>query len=401
MPGRPAGDSTIGGRIKARRQLLGLSLRHAADRAGLSASTWSRIENGLISADNRVTLAKIAEALKCSATDLAGQPGTPMDALGAETSGAAYETIRAVIESDLRYRPTVDGPPLAELRREVDLVSDLRAKCDYLGAAQHLPAMIRGLHAASYGRERVEALRALIVATDDASFVVRYAGQPAAACLVAERAQQAAEALEDPVMLGLASWSRSHAATGCGLFERGFTIADQAARDLLPHLEQPDAAEMYGALLLQTAFASYAIGNTAEGEERIAEAERLAERTGDSNALRLMFGPTNIRLWRISVETDAGDPVQAVAIARDTNPHAVPRIARQTAFYLDTGRALAHLGKDQEAVRMLLAAERIAPQRIRNSPLAAEAARGLLERVQRNATGVELRGLCERLGIAA
>jgi transcriptional regulator with XRE-family HTH domain len=397
---QPAGAS-IGARIAARRQLLGISVRQAADRAGLNASTWSRIERGLLGADNRVTLAKIAEALKCSSVDLAGLPGTPTDAVGAETHGAAYETIRAVIESDLRYEPTVTAPPVTELQREVALIDDLRGRCDYLGAAQRLPAAIRGLHAASYGPDRTDALRSLVIATDNASFVVRYTGQPAAACLVAERAQQAADLLEDPVMLGLAAWTRSHAATGCGLYQRGLTIADRAATELRPHIERPDAGEMYGALLLQAAFASYAIGNPADADERLAEAERVAGRTGDSTALSLMFGPTNIRFWKVSIETDTGDPGEAVELAQDTNPVAVPRLSRQASFYLDTGRALAHLGRDKEAVRMLLAAERIAPQRIRNSPLATETARTLLERARRNAAGTELRGLCERLGIAA
>jgi hypothetical protein len=139
----------------------------------------------------------------------------------------------------------------------------------------------------------------------------------------------------------------------------------------------------------------------AEAETRLTEAAEIAERTGDSAALRLMFGPNNVRFWRVSMETDAGDPGLAVAVARDTNPQAVPRVSRQTMFYLDTGRALARIGKDQEAIRMLVTAERLGPQLIRNSPLAAETARALLERAHRNASGVELRGLCERLGVAA
>jgi hypothetical protein len=50
---------------------------------------------------------------------------------------------------------------------------------------------------------------------------------------------------------------------------------------------------------------------------------------------------------------------------------------------------------------MLLTAERMAPQRMRNCPMVTETARALLERARRNATGAELRGFCERLGVAA
>lgn len=38
------------------------------------------------------------------------------------------------------------------------------------------------------------------------------------------------------------------------------------------------------------------------------QASPLAERTGDSHRLGLMFGPTNIRLWQISMEVDGGEP---------------------------------------------------------------------------------------------
>jgi hypothetical protein len=72
---------------------------------------------------------------------------------------------------------------------------------------------------------------------------------------------------------------------------------------------------------------------------------------------------------------------------------------RQVFFHLDTGRALAHVRRDREAIRHLLVAERVAPQLVRASPIAAETARGLLDRAQRRAGGSELRGLCERLGV--
>lgn len=402
MARRPTPDASIGERIRARRKLLGLSVRHAADRAGIAHSTWSRIETGQNSADNRFTVAAIAEALRCPVADLTGLPATPVDQDQAETRGAIYETMRAVIDGDLRYKPiSAEVPPVPVLAREVDLVAELRAKCDYAGAGHRLPDLIRGLHAAAYGPERADALRALVLATDSASFVVRYAGHPASACLVAERAQQAAEALDDAVMLGLAAWAQAHAATGCGLYGRALTIADQAAARLQPRLAEPDAMEMYGALVLTSAFAAYASGRPADGQARLDEAETVAERTGDSAALRLMFGPTNIKFWRIAMETDGGDPGRAVEIAKSTTPTAIPRVARQASYYSDVGRALARVGQDAQAVRMLLTAERLAPQRVRNAPLTVETARALLDRAQRNAVGAELRGLCERIGLTA
>ena len=69
---------------------------------------------------------------------------------------------------------------------------------------------------------------------------------------------------------------------------------------------------------------------------------------------------------------------------------------RQVFYYADTARALAQTrGRDREAIRFLLTAERIAPQHLHASPLAQETTRSLLDR----SGGAQLRGLCERLGV--
>lgn len=401
MSRRATMDTVIGQRIRERRELAGWSIRHAADRAGIAASTWSRIEHGRVSADNRSTLAAIAQALRCPVADLTGLPADPVSRDRIETGGALYETIRAVVDADLDCRP--DGSdrafdPLPVLARELDLVCDLRARCEYVSAATRLPALIRGLHRATFGPERDRALRALVVAMDTASFVVRYAGHPGSACLVAERSRQVAETLGDPVLLGLATWSRVHAALGMGLLPRARQLAERGVHDLQDCTNAPAGAEMYGQLLMAQAFTLFVEGRTEDSLEPVAEAQAIAARTGESAALRLMFGPTNISLWRISMEAGGADPDRAVEIARHTQPQLVDSVSRQFAYYADTGRALARTGKDQDALRMLLTAERLGPQRMR-SPMIAETVRGMLDRARRGTGWTELRGLCERLGI--
>jgi transcriptional regulator with XRE-family HTH domain len=401
MSRRATLDTVVGQRIRERRELAGWSIRHAADRAGIAASTWSRIEHGRISADNRATLAAIAQALRCPVADLTGLPADPVGRDRIETGGAIYETIRAVVDVDLDCRP--DDPdrasdPLAMLARELDLVGDLRARCEYVSAATRLPTLIHGLHRAAFGPERDRALRALVVALDTASFVVRYTGHPGSACLVADRAQQAAEAAGDPVLLGLAAWTRAHAALGMGLATRAGQLAERGIRDLGGGTSAPAGAETYGQLLLTLAFAWSAQGRAADADAPLAEAAAIARRTGESTALRLMFGPTNINFWRIAMAADGEDPGYAVEVARATHPHLVDSVSRQFAFYADTGRALARIGNDREALRMLLTAERLGPQRM-HSPSIIETVRGMLDRSRRGTGWTELRGLCERLGI--
>src|SRR5919112_6805206 len=115
----------------------------------------------------------------------------------------------------------------------------------------------------------------------------------------------------------------------------------------------------------------------------------------------LFFGPTNVNIWRIGIEVDGGDPERAVDIARTTNPATIAAGCRQVFYYADAARAYARLrGKDREAIRFLLTAERVAPQHFHSSPLARETTRALLERSRRQAGETELRGLCERMRVS-
>lgn len=399
MARRPTPDPTIGERIRTRRQLRGWSIRHAADRAGIAHTTWSRIERGLLSADNRFTVADIATALECSVTDLTGHPALTAD----DTSAAAQATVtgvrQALAEIDLDDPPMVNPRPLQQLAADTALVGDLRHRCDYAGAGRMLPDLLRELHAATHGPHRAEALRLLVAATFAAGGTVRYVGGPAEYWVAAERCWQAGHATEDPVLIGLGSYERAHAATACGAYGRAWALARQAAEDLETRADCEAKFVMLGQLHLTAAFAALGDHRSGDAPDLMSEAERLAERTGDTDTLRLMFGPTNVRFWRVSMDTDAGDPGQAVATARETVPTRVASASRQVAFYMDYARALTRVRRDKEAVRTLVHAERLAAVRVHSSPLMRETVRCLLDRAQRRAGGTELRALCERMGV--
>src|SRR5262245_34370626 len=134
MPRWSSNDTSIGDRIRERRQLRGWSVRHAADRAGIAASTWSRVERGLRSADNRFLLAEIATALECSVSDIAGLPASTSDPdLAAALAGVAAVR-EAFLDAELDVEPGGEPRPLPELEREAELVWDLRLRCEYAGA---------------------------------------------------------------------------------------------------------------------------------------------------------------------------------------------------------------------------------------------------------------------------
>ncbi|HZN20348.1 MAG TPA: helix-turn-helix domain-containing protein [Micromonosporaceae bacterium] len=386
-------DTSIGERIAQRRQLRGWSIRYAASRAGLDPSTWSRIERGITSADNRFVLAEIAAALECSTAELAGVPAGSADPEVAAALAGVGQVREALIDAELDEPATCAARPLPELGRLADTEQAVRLRCDYAGALRLLPDLIRGLHALTHGPDREPALRLLVQVAYDAFVCLSSVGYVAESWMAARLGHQAADAVEDPTLRGFSGFTLSRAAVACGSYRRALHLADRHAVEMDEHTDQAGALEMLGMLHLAGAYA--ARGLRQDATTHLTEAGQLAGRTGETDTHCLYFGPTNVRIWRVSMDTDGGDPGQAVAIARTTNPLLIPVAARQSLFYIDTGRALARLGRSKEAARMLLIGERTAPQRVRASRFVRETVRALSAR-----PGAELHGLAERVGVA-
>jgi transcriptional regulator with XRE-family HTH domain len=373
----------IGERIQRRRLLRGWSIRYAASRAGISHATWSRIERGRQAADNRFILADIAAALDCSPGDLAGVAVPAGDRAARHAHAAVHGIRQALVDVDLGEPPHVPGRPLDEVRRTAALADQLRQACDYAGAARLLPDLLRDAHAANNPR-------LLCDVAFFASSVLRNLGHPAEAWLGAERCRDAAQATGDPVLLAYAAYARATAASTCGSLDRARSLADGAADEL----GRDAGPVMLGSLHLVAA-------NASRTGEHLDEAAELAGRTGETTTMGMYFGPTNVGIWRIGIEADTGDPGRAVAVARETNPAIIPAGFRQVFYYAETARALARMrGRDRDAIRLLLTAERVAPQHVHTSPMVRETTRALLERSRRQAGGSELRGLCARLSVS-
>jgi transcriptional regulator with XRE-family HTH domain len=393
--------TTIGERIRARRLRRGWSVRHAADRAGISHASWSRIERGRQAADNRFVLADIAAALECSPADLAGEPVPAADRAAAAAHTRVYAIRQALVDVELTEPATRPAPPVVATARTVALVDRLRRACDYAGAGRLLPDLLRDAHAATAGPDRPAALRLLCDAAFAATTVVRNLGHPADAWLAAERCRDAAEASGDPVLRACAGYARATAASACGSYGRALTIVTRAVDDVRPHAGRPGGTEVLGTLHLMGAYAARGLKRPDDSRTWLGEATALAARTGETDTSGLCFGPTNVGIWQIGIEVDGGDPGRAVHVARATDPAVVAAAFRQVFFYADTARALARVGgHDREAIRYLLTAERLAPQHVHSSAMVRETTRALLERSRRQAAGAELRGLSDRMGVA-
>jgi hypothetical protein len=303
--------------------------------------------------------------------------------------------------ADPEYKSQLaDVPALNVLEERVATIRQLRITCNYASALRLLPDTVRGLHARLNSSDWHNALRLLILAEEAAASIVRYQGTAPAMAMITERMREAARRLEDEVMIGLAAFQCSHASSVCGAYDHSRLVASSAADAISAHSNMPGAKETLGMLMMTAAFACYGEGVPGDAEAYVQEAKQLAALTGDRMTLSLFFGPTNIRLWEMSMEADGGDPKRAVALGRNIELERVPHVQRQVAYHVDTGRALAHLGRDEEALGMLMAAERLAPAHVLADPLVWETARDVVERRKRNVVPSDVRMFCGRLGVA-
>jgi transcriptional regulator with XRE-family HTH domain len=392
-------DPSIGERIRTRRELRRWSVRHAASRVGIAHTTWSRIERGELRTD-RYMIADVAAALECSVTDLTGQPYVPADR-ALETAHAQVDQVwRAMMAHPLTEPPSRAAPPLAPaLTREAELVRDLYNRCDYAGVLGRLVALVPGLHAAAYGDDAGPATELMVPVYGVAMGALLSLGYPAHAWLAVERCSEAAHRLEDPVAMAVAACNSARVSAGSGAYGAARSVCTRAADELEHRLAVQTALETLGFLHLARAHHSIGLKDRATAAEHLAEAARIAERTGETASWDLVFGPSNVALWTMAAELDTGEPGKALETASRAHVHGLPP-TRQVAFYIDMARGMADMRREQDAVRMLLTAERTAPQHARSSTAARVVARSLLSQARRAAGGSELRGLCERLGVA-
>jgi hypothetical protein len=158
------------------------------------------------------------------------------------------------------------------------------------------------------------------------------------------------------------------------------TIHRSAAADT------PTLASVAGALWLIAAVAAARRTDRVEALARLHAADRLAELVGeDANHAWTAFGPTNVRIHRVTVATELGDPAEALRAAAEVDP---TRLAdglrsRRAQVNLDLAWAQAHRKRDAEATLYLLEAERSAPEAIRYNTQVRDLLREMLARSRR------------------
>ena len=394
----------FGKRLREVRSWRGLNLREAAGLAGRSFSFWGQVERGERAVTNRNTLEAMASALRVHPTELTGQPWTRQDGASAEAQAGLTDIAIALERYALGVDPEVPVRDWPQIQADIDQLVTLHYHAvDYTAAGALAPALIGELQGAyvRLPQRRREILFGLIDAHRVAMRTAKDLGDRGLPMVAAQAVRQCAEALDDRAWLGCATVTRGYA-TGeldrAGQYRRSVT----AAETLTSKLGSSDALQTCGMLHLMAATAAGARGDHDASVTHLDEASARAARmdTEVGTGGHLWFGPTAVGIHRTSLALELGEHGQALDAAKAVHPELLPK-RPQAFFWIEMGRALVAGKKTRDkGVRVLVHAERLAPQRIRHDPIVRETVADLLRQARRDAGGRELRGLAWRMGVA-
>jgi transcriptional regulator with XRE-family HTH domain len=408
--GKPAvnvDDMHIGRRLRQIRHWRGQSITAVAGLAGISKGYLSLIETGQRPVTKRSLLEALANALRISPTDLTDKPWertsdqteAQANLVGVTAALDAYE-LGEDPEGPVRDWPEVE----ADVKRSEEW---MHVHADYVGLADLIPKLLGELHAL-YVRKpelRREVLLGLVQAYKQAVAATKYlggGGSNGLSMLAAMAGQRCADELETPQWRAITTWYRCFAAGSINRVQQ-YRRAVAMAEGLMPAMDDPEVVQAYGMLHLSAAMAAAAQSDRDTAITHLDEAGAVADGLeAEVGSFAMMwFGRTNVGIWRASIGLELGDGASVAEAARTVHVETIPSPKRQSDFFADVGRALlAEKSTWEKGLALLLHAEKLAPQKVRNNLFVREAVGDALRTARREAGGRDLRGLAYRLGLA-
>ncbi len=401
--------STIGARVRMVRRRRGLSLDVVAGLAGISKSYLSVLERGQRGFNRRGLIKDLADALGCSVAGLTGQPYLAPDRATVEGRAALPGISLALNDFGPDEVRDVTPRPLDELTAWAERANEYRDQGKYSLAGWDLGTLLTELqeHALTAGpADRPRAFTALVKVCVVAGIVAnKIAGDVNLSVSAARRGYDMACRHGDPGLIGFIRWSWAGKLTLLTARRRASRVLtagnDELGQTARLRSEDTLHAEMLGFLHLSAAQCAARSQQHDDAQAHLAEAATIAARMGERNGLRMHFGPTNVAVWRLGIGIELGEGSRAYESATRTplDVAALNSQERSSALSFDLARALVQDGaqRDAEAIRHLDTADRLAPTRIRNDPIARDLVRILDQRSRPQVW--ELDSLRHRFGI--
>lgn len=391
-PVRGVGDPfTIGERVAFYRSRRGLTQAELANLVGRGPDWLSKIERGERSLRNVEVLADLARVLRVSLGDLLGQPVLMEDDQEHDDIPAVRDALMAPgrLSRVLFLRPS--DHESVDVDRSARLVDF--AFTDYqrgrLGQViSNLPSLIRAgqrLEDSAAGHTGGTRRRAWAISARShhlAATALSKVGEADLSWIAAERAMRAADRSEDVLVLASSARAATHALLAVGRFDDAVELGRTAAVWLAERVAEADpvALSLLGMLHLRTAVAAARDQDRRTADDLLDLAEDAAARLGgDADHWHTSFGPTNVTLHRFSAALDLGDVGWVADRGHEVDVTELPPERRAT-HLVDVARACAYLARDDQALGLLLDAERTAPGVVRHSAVVRETVKSMYRR---------------------
>jgi transcriptional regulator with XRE-family HTH domain len=405
-----AEEETVGRRVRRQRLRLGMAQADLAAAVKRTQGWVSKVENDRVELDRASTINELAAALHCHPNDLMARP------YAARGASSAWRTSAASIVRELRrydLTPVFDGAPRRSpaLWAELETLHAKRDQADYIGIMEQLPDLLResrALAEASTGREREEAFAVYTVCCKTAHNAAHALGHPELIAMACERAAWSAAASGDAMMPAVASSLRAWDMWATADWSDATALLDKSLSGIQREYGAGDqlALRAWGALQLRAAVSAARAGNSAEARHRIALARETSRRVDAyvgppvHDRHSLTFSTGNVLVHSVSIAVEMGNHAEALRedarIAEDKGA-ALQSLqkSRRGHHHMDLARAWLWDGNRDRAVDELERAEKIAPQLIRNHPLARAALRRIVY-AERVVTRERLRRMSNR-----
>ncbi|MER8104571.1 helix-turn-helix transcriptional regulator [Kitasatospora sp. NPDC094016] len=399
---------SIGKRVRRARLRLGMTQADLAATLGRTQGWVSKVEKGVIELDRAGIINQLAAALHCHPNDLIERPFVAGKASENQWQVSAAAILRELRRYDLT--PVFDGRPrpAAELWRETERLHRLRDSAANVAIMRVLPDMLREARAlaeVSTGHEREEAFAIYAIECKFAHTAAHVLGHPELVAMACERAAWSARLSGDPVMGAVADWMRVWDMWATADWDDALALSDKALSLVEDQFSANDplAVRAWGTLHLRAAVSAARAGHRLEAEERIQQAYMAAELMDGSRAEppfdrhSLTFSSGNVQIHAVSVQLEMGDHAQALILNERADPAKVAALpgSRRGHHHMDLARAWLWDGNRDKAVQSLEAAEKVAPQLVRNHPIARATLRKIVY-AERSATREKLRRMSDR-----
>jgi transcriptional regulator with XRE-family HTH domain len=389
-----------GERIRLYRRRLGLTQEQCAQLKGCTVSAWRKWESGERQVGAFSDWIEIARILRVR--DLYKLTGLPVGDLPREPM--EHETIPAIRAAMVSFDPRLtDEPDVARLDRAVETAWDIwEERRPFTQIGMTLPGLVTEVRATIPlvdGPERDRLLRTVSMLYFLARTFTERVGAHDVSLLAADRALAAAIKADDLDYRAAAAWN-----LGMTLAEQGHTevvaeLARDAAAELEPTLgDEPARMTIFGSLHLLRATQFARLGVEHEVIGALDVADQVAEKLGERNDFRTVFGPTNVGIHRVWLAVELSKPSEAIRLAQRYDVSALPSVERRFSYYVALARAYGLRNEDVAAVHMLLRAERESPDELRYNVEVRTIVREMLRR-ENSLTRADLRTLADRIGV--